>query len=54
MAILDKLANIVTTEDMQEMNYLADVELIGPATIAKDLLEENNYYEDKVVEEEGA
>ncbi len=54
LTILDKLATIVTTEDMQEMNYLADVELIGPATIAKDLLEENNYYEDKAVQEEGA
>lgn len=44
--ILSKLSDTVTTEDMQEMNYMGDVELVGPSTIARNFLEEHNYFED--------
>ncbi|GAK04441.1 LOW QUALITY PROTEIN: osmotically activated L-carnitine/choline ABC transporter, substrate-binding protein OpuCC [Geomicrobium sp. JCM 19037] len=50
--ILHKLSDTVSTEDMQEMNYMGDVELVGPSTIAREFLEENNYFEDGVVNEE--
>ncbi|MFD1066138.1 osmoprotectant ABC transporter substrate-binding protein [Oceanobacillus locisalsi] len=49
--IMQKLSDTATTEDMQEMNYRGDVELVSPSIIARDFLEENNYFEDKEVTE---
>ncbi|MBB6448412.1 osmoprotectant transport system substrate-binding protein [Geomicrobium halophilum] len=43
--ILDRLADTVTTEDMQDMNYQGDVDLKNPSQIAEQFLEENNYFE---------
>ncbi|GAF13756.1 osmotically activated L-carnitine/choline ABC transporter, substrate-binding protein OpuCC [Bacillus sp. JCM 19045] len=50
--ILKRLADVITTEGMQEMNYQADVELISPATIAQEFLEENQYFIDNLEDEE--
>lgn len=44
--ITKRLGNQITTEDMQELNYQADVENISPRTIAENFLKENNYFED--------
>lgn len=44
--ILLKLEGQIETEVMQEMNFIADEYLIEPATVARDFLEENNYFED--------
>lgn len=44
--ITERLGNQISTEDMQELNHQADVENISPRTIAKNFLEENNYFED--------
>lgn len=45
--ILQKLAGTIDTEKMQEMNYEADGKMKEPSVIAKEFLEENNYFEDK-------
>lgn len=47
--VMQKLSDTVTTEEMQEMNYKGDVKLVSPSTIAREFLEENNYFEDKEV-----
>ncbi len=52
--VLARLANTVTTEQMQEMNYKGDVELVSPSTIAEEFLEENSYFEDAEQNEEDA
>lgn len=43
--VFEKLENIISTEVMQELNYEVDVKLREPATVAKEFLEENNYFE---------
>jgi osmoprotectant transport system substrate-binding protein len=45
--ILQKLAGKIDTEKMQEMNYEADGKMKEPSVIAKEFLEENNYFEDQ-------
>lgn len=44
--ILMKLEGKIDTDSMQEMNFIADEYLIEPATVAREFLEENNYFED--------
>lgn len=44
--ILLKMEGIIDTDMMQEMNYIADEYLIEPATVAREFLEANNYFED--------
>ena len=44
--MLERLHGQISTEQMQELNYQADVLLINPRQVAKDFLEENNYFED--------
>lgn len=43
--ILQKLAGTIDTEKMQELNYAADGEMKEPLIIAKEFLEEHNYFE---------
>lgn len=43
--ILAKLTGTITTEKMQELNYEADGKLREPAVVAREFLEENNYFE---------
>lgn len=43
--ILGKLAGTISTEQMRQMNYLANVKLKEPRTVAKEFLEKNNYFE---------
>ncbi|SDI22275.1 osmoprotectant transport system substrate-binding protein [Alteribacillus persepolensis] len=43
--ITNKLAGEIPTEKMQELNYLVDVKLQNPEQVARDFLEENNYFE---------
>ena len=43
--VFNKLENTISTEMMQELNYEVDVKLREPATVAKEFLEENNYFE---------
>lgn len=45
--ILLKMEGTIDTEIMQEMNYIADEYLIEPATVAREFLESNNFFEDK-------
>lgn len=52
--VLARLANTVSTEQMQEMNYKGDVELVSPSAIAEEFLEENSYFEDDEQHKEGA
>ncbi|AZP04609.1 osmoprotectant ABC transporter substrate-binding protein [Jeotgalibaca ciconiae] len=47
--ILLKLADTLTDDKMQEMNYEVDNNLIEPQKAAYEFLEENNYFEDKDV-----
>ena len=51
-AILLKLENIFTTEEVQQLNYDVDNDLVEPKKVANDFLEEHNYFEDKNVEVE--
>ncbi|MBS4212915.1 osmoprotectant ABC transporter substrate-binding protein [Neobacillus rhizophilus] len=44
--ILQKLSGKVNTEKMQELNYEADGKMKEPSIIAKQLLEEHDYFED--------
>jgi osmoprotectant transport system substrate-binding protein len=44
--ILEKLAGKISTEKMQELNYEADGEMREPSIVAKEFLEENNYFEE--------
>lgn len=43
--ILSKLTGTITTERMQELNYEADGEMREPAVVAREFLEEHNYFE---------
>ncbi|GIN15343.1 glycine betaine/carnitine/choline-binding protein OpuCC [Shouchella clausii] len=45
--LLERLTGTITTEKMQELNYMADVELKNPRLVAQTFLEENNYFKDK-------
>jgi osmoprotectant transport system substrate-binding protein len=42
---LQKLVGTIDTEKMQELNYEVDGHLKEPSTIAREFLEENNYFE---------
>lgn len=44
--ILSKLIGTITTERMQELNYEADGEMREPAVVAREFLEEHNYFEE--------
>lgn len=41
-----RLGNEISTEEMQELNYRADVERVNPRKVAKQFLEKNNYFKD--------
>lgn len=41
---LKKLQGTITTEKMQELNYEVDGELKEPSTVAREFLEEHNYF----------
>jgi osmoprotectant transport system substrate-binding protein len=43
--IFHKLEDTISTEDMQELNYEVDVKLKEPKTVAKEFVEEHNYFE---------
>lgn len=43
--IMNRLHGQISTEQMQELNYQADVLLINPRKVAEDFLKENNYFE---------
>ncbi|MBN6885992.1 osmoprotectant transport system substrate-binding protein [Cytobacillus horneckiae] len=45
--LLERLVGKIDTEMMQELNYEADGEMREPAIIAKEFLEENNYFKDE-------
>jgi osmoprotectant transport system substrate-binding protein len=45
-AVIEKLEGAIDTETMQELNYISDDYLIEPATVAREFLEANNYFED--------
>ncbi|WP_035053329.1 osmoprotectant ABC transporter substrate-binding protein [Carnobacterium pleistocenium] len=51
--VLLKLQNSITDEEMQELNYISDNNLIEPKVVADDFLEENNYFEAVEVMEGG-
>lgn len=42
--ILQRLSDKISTEKMQELNYEADGKMREPSIIAKEFLEENNYF----------
>lgn len=44
--ITKRLANQISTEEMQELNYKTDVERVNPKKVAEEFLEENDYFED--------
>lgn len=45
--ILEKLADKVSTEEMQKLNYESDNNLLEPAVVAQRFLEKHNYFDDK-------
>ncbi len=45
--ILLKMEGTISTEMMQQLNFIADDYLLEPATVAEEFLIENNYFEDK-------
>lgn len=51
--ILLKLEGTISDEQMQQMNYEADNNLIEPQVVAQEFLEANDYFEDKQVSSEG-
>ncbi|MEO1769538.1 MULTISPECIES: glycine betaine ABC transporter substrate-binding protein [Enterococcus] len=44
---LDRLAGTIDTEQMQKLNFRADNDLVEPSVVAKEFLEEHNYFEGK-------
>lgn len=44
-SILEKLSGQISTEKMQELNYEADGKMKEPAIVAKEFLEEHDYFE---------
>lgn len=51
--VLLKLQSSITDEEMQELNYISDNNLVEPKVVAEDFLEENNYFEAVEVTEGG-
>ncbi|SDY09502.1 osmoprotectant transport system substrate-binding protein [Salimicrobium album] len=49
--ITEKLSGQITTEKMQELNFNAAVEHVNPRKVARQFLENNNYFEDAAKEE---
>ncbi|UJF15478.1 osmoprotectant ABC transporter substrate-binding protein [Jeotgalibaca sp. MA1X17-3] len=47
--VLLRLQDVFTTEEIQQLNYDVDNDLVEPKKVADDFLEENNYFEDKDV-----
>lgn len=45
-SILNKLAGQIDTQTMQKLNFLSDNDLIEPSIVAKEFLEEHNYFEE--------
>ncbi|MFC4710190.1 osmoprotectant ABC transporter substrate-binding protein [Enterococcus eurekensis] len=45
-SILNKLAGQIDTQTMQKLNFISDNDLIEPSVVAKDFLEEHNYFEE--------
>ncbi len=45
------LVGSISTETMQELNRRADEDLIEPSQVAEDFLKENNYFDDKKIDE---
>lgn len=45
--ILLKMEGTISTEMMQQLNFIADDYLLEPATVAEEFLIENNFFEDK-------
>lgn len=45
-SILNKLAGQIDTQTMQKLNFTSDNDLIEPSVVAKDFLEEHNYFEE--------
>ncbi|MCB5952103.1 osmoprotectant ABC transporter substrate-binding protein [Enterococcus sp. BWT-B8] len=43
--ILSKLSGKISTEQMQELNFQADNDLMEPATVAENFLRDNHYFE---------
>ena len=43
---LNKLAGQIDTQTMQKLNFISDNDLIEPSVVAKDFLEEHNYFEE--------
>lgn len=41
---IERLIGKISTETMQELNYLADNNLIEPAVVAEQFLIEHNYF----------
>ena len=44
--IFEKLNGKISTQTMQKLNRMGDEDLVEPSVIAKEFLEENNYFED--------
>ena len=44
---LNKLGHTISTENMQELNYEADNNLVEPSVVAQRFLQENHYFEGK-------
>lgn len=44
--VMLKLEGVLDVETMQELNYIADNNLLEPAIVAEEFLEANNYFED--------
>lgn len=44
--VMQKMAGILDVETMQELNYIADNNLLEPAIVAEEFLEANNYFEE--------
>lgn len=44
--ITERLGKEISTEEMQKLNYQADVKNISPSKVAEEFLKENNYFED--------
>ena len=49
--ILLKLEGVIDTQTMQRLNYLSDNDLIEPSLVAKQFLEEHDYFEGGTVNE---
>lgn len=45
--VMLKLEDVLDVETMQELNYIADNNLLEPAIVAEEFLEANNFFEDK-------